>query len=137
MENSFNVNEWLPEDERAIPKEAVAFLNGESFNIEWDIEKVTLEIEATRTDITDTYQNWIQIGFGLANELGEMGRSYFHRISRYYPKYSYAATDKQYDSCVKGGSGKTTIKTFFFLAKQAGIDISNKLPGGQLEKKRN
>ena len=125
MENKpFDIDSYFLENKQSekIPENKVPVTEGN--NVEQDIELVTLRIEETRTDITADYNNWIQIGFALAHELGEMGRIYFHRISRIYAKYSAIQTDKQYDSCMKTKTAGVTIKTFFYLAKQAQIDIS-------------
>jgi len=122
----FNINDWLPA-QSIVTIENPKQENYETFNVEQDIEKVTASLERAQVDLTADYNNWLQIGFGLANELGEQGRSYFHRISRFNPKYTLADTDKKYDSCLKTQPrelGGTTIKTFFYLAKQAKIDIN-------------
>jgi len=121
----FNINEWLPEQQvnSAVIKTIPIPLA--THNIEQDIELVTASLERAQYDLTADYNNWLQIGFGLAHELGEMGRSYFHRISCFHPKYTVEETDKKYDSCLKNLRSGTTIKTFFYFAKQADIDINS------------
>lgn len=89
-----------------------------------DTEIVLSRIEAAHIDLTGNYQDWIKIGFALVNEHGEAGRSYFHRVSRFYSKYSYPECDKQYDTCLKEKNLRTSIKTFYYLAKESGVDIS-------------
>lgn len=91
--------------------------------VEKDIETVIARIEMSNTDITSTYHDWLKAGFALANLLGEGGRQYFHRVSSNYPKYSPIECDKQYDICVKENGKGVTIKSFFYMAEQAGIDI--------------
>ena len=92
-----------------------------------DVEIIISRIEAAQTDITASYADWRDIGFALADEFGESGRDYYHRVSRFYSGYSLTDCNKQFDSCLKAtpssrGHG-ITIKTFFHLAKQAGIDV--------------
>ena len=65
-----------------------------------DIETITQRIEARCLDITAGYDNWRDLGFALSEELGEIGRDYYHRISRFNPDYDQAETDKQYDRCL-------------------------------------
>jgi len=89
-----------------------------------DLDLIVSRIEAAQTDITANYSDWRDIGFALADEFGEAGRDYYHRISRFYPGYSPADCNKQYDKCLKANRDGVTIKTFFHLAKQSGIDIS-------------
>ena len=88
-----------------------------------DIETITQRIEANHTDITAGYDNWRDLGFALSEELGEAGRDYYHRISRFNPDYNALETDKQYDRCLKSHGTGVTIKTFFQKAKEAGISL--------------
>ena len=89
-----------------------------------DIETITQRIETSCIDITSGYDNWRDLGFALSEELGEAGRDYFHRISRFNSDYDHAEADKQYDRCLKAHGSGVTIKTFFQKAKEAGISIS-------------
>lgn len=93
-------------------------------SVQEDIEIIIQRIEAAHTDITAGYSNWLDLGFALSEELGEAGRNYFHRISRFNPDYDHAETDKQFNNCLKSGGSGVTIKTFFQKAKDAGISIS-------------
>ena len=93
-----------------------------------DIETITARAEATATDIAPNYADWRDLGFALADALGESGRSYYHRLSRFYSGYAENETNKQYDSCLKAHGHGVTIKTLYHLAKSAGIDISTTVP---------
>lgn len=88
-----------------------------------ELEIIVARLEASQVDITAGYSDWCNIGFAIAAELGEAGREYYHRISRFYPKYSQIDCDKQYDNCLNAKGHGITMKTFFHLAKQTGIDI--------------
>lgn len=89
-----------------------------------DLEQITQRIESSQTDLTADYADWRDIGFALAEELGESGRDYFHRISRFNADYSRDECNTQYDNCLKAKGHGITIKTLFHLAKNAGINIS-------------
>lgn len=104
--------------------------NGNRAAIEKDIEAVVTSVENAQLDLTADYDHWIQLGFALAHELGEAGRGYFHRLSRFHPRYDYEKTNQKYTNCLQHKTEGITIKTFFYLAKNAGIAI-----GG--EKKNN
>ena len=97
-----------------------------SINPDKDIEVITKRIEATATDIAPNYTDWRDLGFALADALGESGRSYYHRLSCFYPSYSQSETDRQFDNCLKAHGHGVTIKTLYHLAKSAGIDVSIK-----------
>lgn len=88
-----------------------------------DFALIISRIESAQTDITANYSDWRDIGFAFADEFGEVGRAYFHQISRFYSGYSPTDCNKQYDNCLKAKGNGVTLKTFFHLAKQAGIDL--------------
>ena len=111
MYSKFNPHDWLQ--------------NNKGNNI----ELVVSRIEASHTDITGSYADWLNLGFALADELGEGGRDFYHRISRFYPKYSYTDCNYQFDQCLKAKGHGITIKTLFHLAKQAGIEIGKREDG--------
>jgi hypothetical protein len=90
-----------------------------------NIEQVIRQIESMQIDITSNYADWRNLGFAFAEEFGESGRYLFHRVSRFYPEYKPTECDKQFDACLKATGHGITIKTFFYLAKQAGIEISH------------
>lgn len=97
---------------------------GEGSGVRSDFETIIFRLESSQTDITANYADWRDIGFAFSDEFGEAGREYYHRISRFYSGYSPADCNKQYDNCLKAKGHGVTLKTFFHLAKQAGIDIS-------------
>lgn len=76
-------------------------------------------------DITSGYGNWLNLGFALADGLGEEGRAYYHDLSRMNGDYNVAECDKQYNACLRSNGQGVTIKTFFQMAKDAGINISD------------
>jgi hypothetical protein len=89
-----------------------------------DIETITQRIEAASIDIAPNYADWRDLGFALADALGESGRSYYHRLSRFYPSYSQSETDKQYSACLASHGHGVTIKTLYHLTKSAGVSVS-------------
>ena len=93
--------------------------------IEQDIKDVVSRVETSATDIAPNYADWRDLGFALADALGENGRGYYQRLSRFYPNYAAAETDKQFSACLKAHGHGITIKTLFHLAKQAGISVAS------------
>jgi len=88
-----------------------------------DIETITQRIESSGADIAPNYADWRDLGFALADELGESGRSYYHRLSRFYQDYNSLEADKQFDACLKAHGHGVSIKTFYHLAKSAGVNV--------------
>ena len=125
---TFNPQDWTPSNELKSPLNNLSNLkNLDKIKVQTnsDIEHITQTIEAAATDIAPNYPDWRDIGFALADALGDSGRSYYHRLSRFYPKYNTSETNKQYDNCLKSHGHGITIKTLYHLAKAAGINISN------------
>ena len=113
----FHLNEWQPNAALTLCDE---------------IEIVTSRIELAGTDIAPTYNDWRDLGFALAQGLGEGGRTFYHRLSRFYSSYQPAETEKQYTACLHSRGRGITVNTFFHLARQAGVDINTQqLPNCQ------
>jgi hypothetical protein len=90
-----------------------------------DIRKIKLlikEIDQQAIDITGSYRNWLLIGFCMVSNFGEYGRYFFHEISKHHPNYSEAATDKQFNHCLRYLRGNSySLGTVFNLAKEYSI----------------
>lgn len=122
----FNPQEWLNTDKSAVSPKSISSQSSpvSSLSYSSDIEEITKRIEQTATDIAPNYADWRDLGFALADALGESGRTYFHRLSRFYSGYAETETDRQFDKCLNAHNHGVTIKTLFHLAKQAGISVS-------------
>lgn len=108
MKKKFNLSQWQRNAALA-PQE--------------EVEVLTSRIETSGIDIAPTYQEWRDLGFALAQGLGEAGRSYYHRLSRFYSGYKPSEADKQYTACLRSRGHGITLNTFFHLARRAGVDI--------------
>ena len=130
MSTNFNVNDWLPTSDNSYFTQSSTTNGSVPAGTELvprfsnDTDTVIRRIENSHTDITSNYNDWIKIGFAFANEYGISGRDYFHRVSKFYPGYSFSDCDKQYDLCLKTPTKRTNIASFFYLAEQAGVDIA-------------
>lgn len=91
-----------------------------------DIDLVIKQVQANRLDLTQNYDDWIQLGLSIASKYGqsEKGSSLFHAISQYHPEYDYEKTEKKYKSF--GTPSKISISTLFYYAKQTGLEIKSK-----------
>lgn len=121
MTKIFNPKDWLE-----VPKEQPQpKSNTTTTNIvvvaNNDIESYISAIEQSGTDITGSYATWRDLGFALAEEYGETGRDYFHRISKNYAGYDAKECDAQFDKCLNAKGHGITIATFYHYAHQSGI----------------
>jgi len=136
----FNPAEWLENQPSSYVSDQLSFLDDHSSNLDnqvsdsenqssdrdnhiSEVENIILQLESKQLDITESYPDWVNLGFAIATGFGESGRSYFHRISIFYPNYDKSECDNQYDKCLKSGKSGITLKSLFYKAKQAGVKI--------------
>ena len=95
-----------------------------------DVERIVSQIERQGIDIAPSYEEWVKLGFALADGLGENGREHFLRLSAIHAGCTREAADEQYSKCLHSKNSGITISTFFHMAKQAGISIFT--PNGKM-----
>ena len=84
----------------------------------------TYELMRRGANIAESYGDYVKLGFSLANGLGEDGRHLYHLLCCQSSKYSERACDGKYSECMRKSDGRTTIATFYHMARQAGVDLS-------------
>lgn len=121
MTKIFNPKDWLEvPKEQPQPKSNTATTNVVAV-ADNDIESYISAIEQSGLDITGNYATWRDLGFALAEEYGETGRDYFHRISKNYAGYDSKECDEQFNKCLNAKGHGITIATFYHNAHQSGI----------------
>ena len=128
MKKDFNPNDWLNKggsSEPPVSPSPESSQCSEFSDLEHEIEQLVTAVESASSDIAPDYASWRDLGFALADALGESGRSYFHRLSRFYSAYDEREADKQFTACLKSKGSGITINTLFHLAKQSGILVRN------------
>ena len=124
MKKDFNPSEWLgKKNQVSSSPESSKFSEGS--DLENEIEQLVCSVESASADIAPSYSEWRDMAFALADALGEGGRSYFHRLSRFYCGYDEREADKQVSACLRSHGSGITINTLFHLAKQAGVLVRN------------
>ena len=122
---NFNPSDWLKSENKASSAAAPSSSGVASpTSREDDAARVKALIEAlqaSHVDLTASYDNWLHVGFALANTFGENGRTFFHEISALSPKYDRKEADSKYSSCLRQGNGAVTIGTLFHLAKEHAV----------------
>lgn len=88
------------------------------------IMAVGQELLQMGANIAESYSDWLRLGFALADGLGAEGRDLYHQLSAQSAKYNEARCEKKWQQCLARSNGRTTIKTFYFMAQQAGVDLS-------------
>ncbi|MFV0271145.1 MAG: IS4 family transposase, partial [Macellibacteroides fermentans] len=64
------------------------------------LETTVNHCDKYNTNILEDRDNWLKVGSALANELGEQGRDFFHRLSNKSKKYDKADCDAKYDEMI-------------------------------------
>ena len=103
-------------------KEAVDFQRKKVACCNSDTEYVLQQIERDRRDITTNYADGVKIAFAFNTEFGEAGVDFFQRVCQFRKGYDPAKTALKYKQCT--GSRDVSISSFFWIAKQAGYEIT-------------
>lgn len=126
---TFNPLEWMNHPEQQSTEITLTEKEVQTDRIE--VEEIIQQIEEKQIDLASAYSDWRNIGFALADEFGEEGRDYFHRISQFYSDYSPPECNRQFDACLSSKGQGVSLKTFFYHAKQAGVSIGAKKEKGE------
>ena len=120
MTKIFNPKDWLAvPEQKEVPKKPIN--NNPTTVVPNDIETYINALEQSGIDITDTYEKWRDIGFDISEEYGEVGRDYYHRISRNYAGYDHKECDEQYNKCLHAKGHGISIATLYHHLHQVGI----------------
>lgn len=120
MTKIFNPKDWLAvPEQKEVPKKPIN--NNPTTVVPNDIETYINALEQSGIDITDTYEKWRDIGFAISEEYGEVGRDYYHRISRNYAGYDHKECDEQYNKCLHAKGHGISIATLYHHLHQVGI----------------
>ena len=93
---------------------------------EHDVEHILHQLESKRIDLTDSYADWVKIGFAIASKYHEPGADLFHRISAISPKYNAEACDRKYKQLCQSKQNQVSFASFMWLAKNAGVEIQTR-----------
>ena len=85
---------------------------------------VARELINRGANIAEDYSDYVRLGFALANGLGSEGRDLFHMLCAHSTKYRMHDCEQKWRECLGKANGRTSIATFYHMARQAGVDIS-------------
>ena len=75
-------------------------------------------------NIAEDYIDYVRLGFALANGLGSDGRDLYHMLCAHSTKYRMSDCELKWQECLRKTDGRTSIATFYHMAREAGVDIS-------------
>ena len=83
------------------------------------VHDLVCRIEAEHLNLTENYDEWVRIGFALA-DMGEAGREYYHALSALSDKYTPAECDRKFTRLLNTPS-TIHIGTFFHVCQDWGL----------------
>ena len=87
-------------------------------------QAVADELIRKGANIAESYDDYLHLGFALAEGLGPQGRDLYHRLCSQSTKYRKSDCEKKWEECIAKQDGRVTIKTFYKMAQDAGVDLS-------------
>jgi hypothetical protein len=113
-----------------MPVEEIAHLFDESYrpllssHTEGDTDNVEPWVSAAEqvSGFADENEMWYKIGIAFTT-MGEVGRGFFHRVSRTSTKYKEGECNRLFDYWSKRSNKRTGIGTFIYYCKKAGITL--------------
>lgn len=88
--------------------------------------RIVTDLQEGGHNIAESYEDYFICAMAIADGYGEEGRDFFHIVAQMSSKYNSKQADRKYDNALKTRSGKIKIGSFFYLCKQAGIEIKSK-----------
>lgn len=83
------------------------------------------ECVSLNKNLAPDYEKYRNLGFALAEGFGEDGRVMFHALCSVSEKYDSRHAEKQFNECLKNRKTGITVGTFYWMLKDAGINIKN------------
>ena len=118
--NSFDPMAWASASE-ASKAEHVNYQQ----NSELEKAKATTdELLRIGANIAESYDDYLNLGFALADGLGADGRELYHQLCAQSTKYRAKDCETKWQECLSKHDGRTTIASFYKMAQQAGADLS-------------
>lgn len=75
--------------------------------------------------IAESYDDYIKLGFALAEGLGSEGGEIYHQLCAQSVKYNHDECEKKWQECLSNHNSNVTIASFYKMAKEQGINVSS------------
>ena len=135
--NTFNPLEWAQREPSGNPQLHAESVNGQSkdchvenpmpadFSVELQKARAVCdELVSRGANIAESYDDFLKVGFALADGLGADGHDIYHAVCAMSTKYREGDCEKKWQECLKNHDGRTTMATYYKLAQDAGVDLS-------------
>ena len=93
-------------------------------NSELEKAKATTdELLRIGANIAESYDDYLHLGFALADGLGADGRELYHQLCAQSTKYRAKDCETKWQECLSKGNGSVTIATYYKMAQDAGVNL--------------
>lgn len=90
-----------------------------------EFQRIVNLVVKQRIDIAPTEPEWFRMAIACFCVLGaEEGRMAFHRLSQFYPRYSYKETDEKFRHVVMSMYSSVGLGSLIFWCKNAGVKLN-------------
>ena len=117
MERELKHQKEIEERRRNAPTLNYGGMTDEQSQLKFVIDLVCQQ----KVDITSDYDNWIRVGFCIANICGIAGESLFHQVSALYPSYDYKETSRKYKELVRSTRQEVSLGSLIHMARMEGV----------------
>lgn len=138
MENiAFNPLEWAQGEPSSNPQPRVEIVNDQpqdgqvdnlpTVDFSTELQKASVvcdDLLSRGANIAESYDDYLKLGFSLADGLGPDGRDIYHALCTQSSKYRERDCERKWQECLSKHDGRTTIRTFYKMAQDAGVDLS-------------
>ena len=81
------------------------------------------ELMLRGANIAESYDDYLRLGFSLAEGLGSDGHDIYHALCSQSGKYHPDECEQKWQECLSKKNGCITIATFYKMAQDAGVDL--------------
>ena len=81
------------------------------------------ELMLRGANIAESYDDYLRLGFSLAEGLGSDGHDIYHALCSQSGKYRRDECERKWQECLSKKNGRVTIATYYKMAQNAGVDL--------------
>ena len=81
------------------------------------------ELMLRGANIAESYDDYLRLGFSLAEGLGSKGHDIYHALCSQSGKYRWDDCEAKWQECLSTKNGRISIATYYKMAQDAGVDL--------------
>ena len=85
---------------------------------------ITEDLISRGANIAESYDDYVKLGFSLAQGLGIDGHDLYHELCAQSTKYSYVECEAKWQECLSKHNSSVTIASFYKMANDCGVNVA-------------